>query len=69
MLEKRLIAAREKAGKSQEQVAEAVGVTQAAYSYYEHGYKVPSLPVAKRIAATLGVSLDYLVGNDGNDEN
>ena len=67
MLAKRLKAAREKAGKSQDQVAKAVGVTQAAYSYFENGYKTPTLPVAKRIAAALGVSLDYLVGND--DEN
>lgn len=66
MLAERLKAAREKAGKSQDQIAKAVGVTQAAYSYYEHGYKTPTLPVAKRIAAELGVSLDYLVGNEND---
>lgn len=66
MLAERLKAARKNAGKSQEQVAKAIGVTQAAYSYYECGYKTPTLPVAKRIAAELGVSLDYLVGGEND---
>ena len=51
---------REAKGMTQLQLAEAVGVDQAAISYYEKDFKVPSLAVAKRIATALGVTLDYL---------
>ena len=62
MLGERLKAARTAAGKSQEELAKEIGITQVAYSYIERGFKNPCLPVAVRIAEVLCVSLDYLVG-------
>jgi putative transcriptional regulator len=66
MLSERLKQSREAAGMSQADVARAIGVTQPAYCYFENGDKVPSLPVAKQIARTLKVSLDYLCEIESN---
>jgi len=62
MFGERLKKAREAAGKSQAEIARAIGVSQPAYSYMENGEKNPSLPVAKQLAVILDVSLDYLCG-------
>jgi transcriptional regulator with XRE-family HTH domain len=56
--------ARLAAAMSQDDVAEKVGISQVAYSFFERGLKSPSLPVAARIARTLNVSLDELVGDE-----
>ena len=63
MFGERLKKAREAAGKSQAEIARAIGVSQPAYSYMENGEKNPSLPVAKQLAVILDVSLDYLMDN------
>ena len=42
-------------------VAEAAGVSQAFMSYVLHGYKLPSVPVLKRIADKLEVPVDELL--------
>ena len=64
MLEEKLGAnlrnAREKQGLSQEQVAEAVGITQPAYSYIESGFKNPSVATLVRLSNLLNVSMDEL---------
>lgn len=62
MLGERLKPARIKAGLSQSEVAEKLGISQPAYSYIESGDKIPSLAVTKKLAIILGVSIDYLVG-------
>ena len=59
---KKLREAREKKELSQRDIADAIGVSQPAYQYYEKGFKFPTLPVAKRICQVLDVSLDNLVG-------
>ena len=59
---KRLKDAREKKNLSQRDLADQIGVSQPAYQYYEKGFKLPTLPVAKRICVVLNISLDYLVG-------
>lgn len=64
MLNERLKQAREAAGLSQTELANKVGVTQAAYCYYEQGLRIPSLGVAKILCNVLNVSLDWLTGND-----
>lgn len=64
MLNERLKQAREAAGLSQTELANKIGVTQAAYCYYEQGLRIPSLGVAKTICGVLNVSLDWLTGND-----
>lgn len=48
-------AARKEKGFTQQQLAEMVGITQSALSRYEKGIRTPSVPVAQRIAAALGV--------------
>lgn len=59
---KKLREAREKKELSQRDIADAIGVSQPAYQYYEKGFKTPTLFVAKRICEALDISLDYLVG-------
>lgn len=53
---------------SQVDVATAVGVSRDAISKYERDDIIPSVENAKKIAQTLGVSLDYLVSEDDNVE-
>ena len=60
----RLKQAREAKGFSQIEMASKIGVSQAAYCYYEQGLRIPSLGVAKTICGVLNVSLDWLTGND-----
>lgn len=62
MFGERLKIAREKAGLSQGEVAKAIGITQAYYSYIEKGLKNPPIATATRIAEVLNTSLDYLTG-------
>lgn len=51
----------EKEGTNQAKLAEVAGVSQAFMSYILNGYKVPSLPVIKRIADYFKVTIDELV--------
>jgi transcriptional regulator with XRE-family HTH domain len=53
---------------SQVDVATAVGVSRDAISKYERDDIIPSVENAKKIAQTLGVSLDYLVSQEDNVE-
>ncbi len=53
---------------SQVALAEATGISRDAISKYERGDSVPSVDYAKRIADTLGVSLDYLVSDSDNED-
>ena len=55
---------RQDAGMTQRQVADAIGVTYRTYQNYEAGASRPSGNVASRLAATLGVSTDLLLGAD-----
>lgn len=54
--------AREKAGFSQAELAEKLGITGASISAYENGVSIPSVPVILQIAKTLNVSIDFLCG-------
>lgn len=51
----RLRAAREKAGKTQAQIAKAVGISELGYQRYEYGMREPGVRNAIRIADELGV--------------
>ncbi len=62
MLQDNIKLARVKAKLTQEELAEKIGVGQAMISYYEKGYKVPTVPIITRIADVLGCSIDELVG-------
>ena len=49
-------------GYTQKQIAEALGITERAYQYYESGTRDHSLYTIIRIADTMDVSIDFLVG-------
>ena len=51
---------REKAGLSQAELGNMVGLKQTSISQYESGARKPNLPMAKKIADTLNISLDEL---------
>ena len=61
MLSENLKNARLENGMTQKDVADAVGVTQAAVHYFEEGVKTPSLSVMIALSKTLGRSIDMLV--------
>lgn len=67
MLHERLKEARDNANLSQAEVAKQCGISQPAYFYMENGDKTPSLAAAKQHAKLFNVSLDWLVGADGNE--
>ena len=60
----RMRESRQKAGKSQRQIADAAGISPQMVSAYEKGARAPSIEVAAQLAGELGVSLDYLCGID-----
>ena len=49
-------------GENQSSFAARLGLKTAVYSHYETGKREPSLDVIIRIAQTLGVSVDWLLG-------
>lgn len=52
---------REKKGMSQAELAEKSGISQEFIRDIEEGHKIPGIFVAKRLAQTLGVSVDELI--------
>ena len=59
-LYKNLKRVRTRTGKSQLEVAHSVGISNAALSNYETGYREPDLETLKQLAVYYGVSLDEL---------
>ena len=57
-----LKASREKRGMTQKEVADIIGVAKSTYSLYESGNREPSVQTIKKIADTLNVSADDLLG-------
>lgn len=58
----RLKAVREEKGMGREELASSIGTSAAIIGRYERGERTPSIDIAKNIADSLGVSIDYLVG-------
>lgn len=58
----RLKELRKQKGKSQEEVANELNISRAAYSSYENGTREPSNEVLLKIADYYRVSTDYLLG-------
>lgn len=56
--------ARLKSGISQKDLAENIGVAKSTYSLYESGKREPNLDTIKKIASSLNVSADTLLGID-----
>lgn len=52
---------RKKAGLSQKELAEKLGVAQASINYWEKGQRTPSIDMVMLIAEYFNVSVDYLV--------
>lgn len=59
--------ARKESGMTQEELATAVGVTQAAVTQWETGKSTPTLPVLIRLSETLGCTIDFLAGVPDKD--
>lgn len=55
-------------GVLQWELADSVGISEAAMSYILRGLKQPSLAVADRIAKQLDVSVDDLISEDDPDD-
>lgn len=55
---------RKAAGRTQQQMASLLGVTQQAYAAYENNRAQPPLDIARKLADYFGVSVDYLLGRD-----
>lgn len=51
-------------GISQRQLSEMTGITETAISRYSNGERVPNITNALKISESLGVSIDFLVGNE-----
>lgn len=56
--------ARLKSGISQKDLAENIGVAKSTYSLYESGKREPNMDTIKKIASSLNVSADTLLGID-----
>ena len=54
---------RQERGLTQQQVADALGISRSAYAYYEIGKTRPSLESLVHIARMYDVSVDFLLGN------
>jgi len=62
----RITTLRKQKDMSQTDLAKAAGVSREIIGRYERGEALPSIEVAKKIADTFAVSLDYLVGEGIN---
>ena len=67
-LREKLIVSRNKAGLSQMELAERLGVSRQAVSRWESGDTTPSVDKLKALAKLYGVSLDWLFGDTADGE-
>ena len=65
----KLIALLKEKNITQKELAELTGMTESAISHYVKGDRVPRGVNLLKIAQVLGVSADYLFGNDGTGQN
>lgn len=56
---------RKERGWSQQKLAQKIGTSGPIIGRYERGEMVPSVEVAKKLADTFGITLDYLVDDTG----
>lgn len=66
MIGRNIKRALERQGKTQRELAEEIGVTQATVSKYIHGYRVPKATILGKIADVLGVTTDQLISGEEN---
>ena len=60
---------REELGLTQQQLADKAEISSKAVGRYEHGSRVPSVEIAKRIATALGISVNELLYPEAIREN
>ena len=66
--EEKLISLRKKAGMSQEDLAEQIDVSRQAISRWELGATLPDAPNLLKLSDLFGVSIDYLLRDDYNED-
>ena len=64
-LSERLFRLRNENNLTQEQAAEAVGISRVALTRYENGQRMPKMNIVDSLAKVYGVSVDYLMGREG----
>ncbi len=62
----RLKELRNEKGLSQQQLAQALGLSRSRYSLYELGVREPSIDLLKTMASFFNITIDYLVGYSDN---
>lgn len=62
MLNKRLKILRTERRLTQDEVSKAMGITKAAYGYYESGRNMPSVDILLKLSKYFGVTTDFLLG-------
>lgn len=65
----KLLQLRKKAGLSQEELAEKIGVSRQAISRWEMGTAMPDAPNLMHISDLFGISIDYLLHDDYESDN
>lgn len=58
---------RKRTGHTQQEVADACGISKSTYCQYESGDRHPRIATIKRLAAYLQISTDLLIGNEENE--
>ena len=53
---------------TQEQVAESVGISYVSLSRYETGQRMPKMDILAKLAKHYGVTVDYLMGTETDQE-
>ncbi|MBW1745633.1 MAG: helix-turn-helix transcriptional regulator [Deltaproteobacteria bacterium] len=61
----KILTLRKEKGWSQQQLAKKIGTSGPIIGRYERGEMMPSVEVAKKLAYTFGITLDYLVDDTG----
>ena len=64
MLQENLIMLRSLAGKTQEYIAEVIGISRQAYAKWERGETIPDIEKCGRLAEFYGVTMDSLIKDD-----
>ena len=64
MLQENLIMMRSLAGKTQEDIAEVIGISRQAYAKWERGETIPDIEKCGRLAEFYGVTMDSLIKDD-----
>lgn len=63
-LAERLFRLRNENGLTQEAAAEKIGISRVALTRYENGQRMPKMNIVDSMAATYGVTVDYLMGRE-----